>query len=254
MSILIKSEEQIQGIRKSCVLAANTLAFVGKFVEEGISTNFLNSKVDEYIRDHDAIPAPLDYHGFPKSVCISINEVICHGIPSDKRILKSGDILNIDVTTILDGYYGDTSTMFHVGEISEVARKLLRSAKHCLDLGVAFVKPDECFGDIPVVITKYAESQNYSVVYQFCGHGTGVEFHEPPQINHHFNGKNFDQTVMKPGMIFTIEPMINQGTHEAIIDKGDKWTASTKDGKLSAQYEHTLLVTKTGVEILTVTD
>jgi methionyl aminopeptidase len=251
MGIVIKNEKQIAGIRKSCTLAADTLVFAGQEVKEGVTTEFLNSTVDEYIRDHHAVPAPLNYHGFPKSVCTSLNEVICHGIPNEQTVLKEGDIINIDVTAILDGYYGDTSTMFVVGEISEVSKKLLKATKHCLALGVSQVAPGVAFGIIGVAITQYAQAQGYSVVHQFCGHGTGLQFHEEPQINHYCDGKVFDRKRMKPGMIFTIEPMINEGVSEAVINKKDRWTATTKDGKLSAQYEHTVLVTETGVEVLT---
>lgn len=251
MGIIVKNEEQIKGIRNSCRLAADALVFIGKEVREGITTEFLNSKVDGYIRDHHAIPAPLNYHGFPKSVCISLNEVICHGIPSEQDVLKEGDIINIDVTTILDGYYGDTSNMFCVGEISKSSKNLLKVTKHCLELGLSQVTPGATFGSISIAITEHAKSHGYSVVHQFCGHGIGLQFHESPQINHCYNGKMFDRTRMKAGMIFTIEPMINEGISEAVIDRVDKWTAKTKDGKRSAQYEHTVLVTKEGFEVLT---
>jgi len=251
MGIIVKNEDQIEGIRKSCRLAADTLVFIGKEVKEGITTEFLNSKVDEYIRGHHAIPAPLNYHGFPKSVCTSLNEVVCHGIPNEQTVLKEGDIINIDVTTILDGYYGDTSDMFQVGETSESSQKLLQVTKDCLKLGISQVTPGAAFGTIGVAITEHAKLHGYSVVHQFCGHGTGLQFHESPQISHYYNGKVFDDTRMETGMIFTIEPMINEGTPEAIIDKVDRWTATTKDGRRSAQYEHTVLVTKTGVEVLT---
>lgn len=251
MGIIVKNEEQIKGIRSSCRLAADALVFIGKKVKEGIATEFLNSKVDEYIRDHHAIPAPLNYHGFPKSVCTSLNEVICHGIPNEQDVLKEGDIINIDITTILDGYYGDTSNMFCVGEISELSKSLLEVTKYCLELGLSQVTPGATFGAIGVAITNYAKSHGYSVVHQFCGHGIGLQFHESPQINHYYNGKVFDRTCMETGMIFTIEPMINEGVSEAVIDRVDRWTATTKDGKRSAQYEHTVLVTEEGFEVLT---
>lgn len=251
MAILIKTEEQIEGIRKSCKLAHDTLYMLDDEVKEGVTTEEINTLVETYIKDHGAIAAPLDYHGYPKSVCTSINEVICHGIP-DSTVLKNGDIINIDVTTILDGYYGDTSKMFAIGEISSWARQLLDVTKMSLDLAIKQVKPGNNFGRISQAIQTYAESEGYSVVYQFCGHGTGVDFHEEPQINHHIDiqDKSFN-AKMKPGMIFTIEPMINQGVAEAVLDESDKWTARTRDGELSAQYEHTLLVTKDGVEVLT---
>lgn len=251
MGIIIKTKEQIDGIRKSCALAAATLRFVGTHVKEGISTEKLNEVAETYIRDHGAIPAPLNYQGFPKSICTSINEVICHGIPSESTILNSGDIINIDITTILDGYYGDTSTMFAVGEISEQASRLLKITQNCLSIGIDRVKPDREFYKISKAITDYASKHGFSVVYKFCGHGTGLQFHEEPQINHYFHPQIQQETrKMKPGMIFTIEPMICAGSSELVILE-DKWTAVTCDGSLSAQYEHTVLVTNNGCEILT---
>lgn len=251
MEIIIKNEEQINGIRLSCQLAANALRFVKNEIKEGASTQKINEISEEFIRDHGAIPAPLNYHGFPKAICTSINEVICHGIPSESDVLKNGDIINIDVTTILNGYYGDTSTMFAVGEISEDAKRLIETTEKCLEIGISQVKPESPFYKIGESITQYAHSKGFSVVYQFCGHGTGIHFHEEPQINHAYNTRMKDMRKMKPGMIFTIEPMLNQGVSEAIIDSEDKWTVRTKDGKLSAQYEHTVLVTKDRFEILT---
>lgn len=248
MAIIIKTPEQIEGIRKSSQLAGNCLKMISDYVKEGVSTEYLNTVLDEYIRDHKAIPATLGYSGFPKSCCISLNEVICHGIPNEKTILKDGDILNIDVTTILDGYYGDTSTMFTIGEISEKAENLVIDTEHMLYLGIDEVKPGKRFGSIGFAIANYAKKKKYSVVYEFCGHGVGIEFHEEPHVEH--IGKKYEGAKFKPGMIFTIEPMINLGRPKAIIDKEDGWTARTIDGKLSAQFEHTILVTETGVEIL----
>lgn len=249
MAILIKNEEQIEGIRQSSRLAGQTLQFIKEYVKEGVSTEYLDDLVEKFMRDHGAIPASLNYHGFPKACCISLNEVVCHGIPSKETILKNGDILNIDVTTILNGYYGDTSTMFTVGEISEKAKDLIQVTKHCLNLGIQQVKPKNKFGNIGFFIGRYAQSKGYSIVYEFCGHGVGIEFHEDPQVDH-IARKN-SGAVMKPGMIFTIEPMINEGIAKVKIDKEDGWTARTKDLKLSAQFEHTVLVTQTGVEVLT---
>lgn len=251
MSIRIKTEEQIEGIRKSCRLAANTLSFIKDYVTEGVTTEYLDVLADAYIRDHGAIPAPLNYLGFPKSICTSINEVICHGIPSEHVVLKNGDIINVDVTTILDGYYGDTSTMFAIGEISQPASELLAVAQDCLTVGIEQVKPGNEFYRISQAITDYASRRGFSVVYQFCGHGTGIEFHEEPQVGHYFHPKAKDKRKMQSGMIFTIEPMINQGVSEAVIDETDHWTARTKDGQLSAQYEHTILVVDGGAEVLT---
>lgn len=249
MGIVIKTEEQIEGIRKSCQLASDTLDYVEQFIKPGVSTEELNAKAEEYIRKHGAIPAPLGYHGFPKATCISLNEVICHGIPSETNVLKEGDIVNVDVTTILNGFFGDTSRMYGVGEVSEEAKKLMAVAKDCLDIGVVQVRPGKEFGLIGQAITQYATKRGYSVVHQFCGHGTGLLFHEDPQVHH--DTSFYDNRKMKAGMIFTIEPMINLGTPDALIDEADRWTARTADGKLSAQWEHTVLVTEGGVEVLT---
>ena len=248
--IIVKTQEQIEGIRKSCQLAAQTLDFITPRVQEGTSTEQLNQWIEEFIRSHRAIPATLGYSGFPKSCCISLNNVVCHGIPSPNDILKNGDILNIDVTTILDGYFGDTSRMFTVGEISPEAQKLIDTTKHCLDLGIEQVRPSNYFGNIGFFIGRYARSQGYSVVHEYTGHGVGIAFHEPPQVEHSMSHRN-KGGKMQEGMIFTIEPMINQGKAKVTLDKQDQWTAWTIDGKLSAQWEHTLLVTSTGYEILT---
>lgn len=252
MGILIKTEEQIDGIRKSCQLAADTLNWLEQFVVPGATTEDINKEAEKYIRDHGAIPAPLGYHGFPKACCTSLNEVICHGIPTEKDILKEGDILNVDVTTILNGYYGDTCRMFPVGKVSDDAQKVMSVAQDCLDFGIVQVKPNIPFWHISKAITEYAMSRGCSVVYQFVGHGTGLKFHEEPQVAHFYEkGPHLDTRLMKPGMVFTIEPMINLGVPDAIVDQVDKWTARTLDGKLSAQYEHTVLVTVDGVEVLT---
>jgi len=247
--IIIKTPEQIEGIRKSSQLAAQTLDFAEQFVKVGVNTEFIDDKIEEFIVSNHAIPATKGYNGFPKSSCISPNNVICHGIPSKSTILKDGDILNIDITTILDGYFGDTSRMFTVGEIAPAADKLIETTLHCLDLGIEQVKPGNRFGNIGFVINRYAKAKGYSVVYEFCGHGVGIEFHEEPQVDH--ASRRNTGPEMKPGMIFTIEPMINQGKPRAEVDKNDGWTARTTDNKLSAQFEHTILVTETGCEVLT---
>jgi len=252
MGIIIKNEEQIEGIRKSCWLAADTLRFLEDHVQAGVSTEHLNGLAETYIRDHGATPAPLNYMGFPKSICTSLNEVVCHGIPSEKDILKEGDIINIDVTTILNGYYGDTSKMYKVQPVSDEASELIAITQDCLDIGISQCRSGQPFFVIGKAITEYAKSRGCSVVHQFCGHGVGVEFHEEPQIDHSFNmSRALEQRKMEPGMIFTIEPMINKGVAEAYVDAADKWTARTKDGKLSAQFEHTVLITDRGVEVLT---
>lgn len=247
--IIIKTPEQIEWIRKSSKLAGQTLEYIAEFVKEGVSTEYLDQKIEAFIRENGAIPATLGYGGYPKSSCISINEVVCHGIPSENTILKNGDILNIDVTTILNGYFGDTSKMFIIGEVSAVALDLIAATKHCLNLGIQQVKPGNNFGNIGFAISKYVKMKGFSVVYEFCGHGVGIQFHEEPQIDH--TSRRNTGPIMKPGMTFTIEPMINQGRPGTIVDKHDKWTARTVDNKLSAQFEHTILVTETGYEVLT---
>lgn len=253
--VILKNQEQIDGIRRSCKLAASCLIFIEPHVKVGANTDHLNELIKQYIQEHDAIAAPLNYTystsvpPFPKETCISVNEVICHGIPNKNKILMDGDILNIDVTTILDGYYGDTSKMYSVGKISGEAKRLLFVTKHALNVGISTVWPGNNTGDIGYAISEYARQMGYSVVHQFCGHGVGLKFHEAPQIPHIVKNK-FEGVSLKSGMIFTIEPMINVGKAEAVIGS-DKWTATTVDGKLSAQYEHTILVTDTGYEILT---
>lgn len=248
--IIKKNVEQIEGIRKSCKLAARCLDFIRPFVVPGVTTNELNSKLNNFIRDHNAIPAPLGYMNYPKETCISINEVICHGIPSD-RVLLEGDILNIDVTTILDGYYGDTSSMYSVGEISQEAKELIEITKKSLYEGISVVKPNVAFNRIGNAITEFLKDTKYSIVDKFVGHGCGLKFHEDPKICHYVNGKfkNFGQKI-EPNMIFTIEPMINLGSADCLILE-DRWTAITVDKKLSAQYEHMVLCTESGYEILT---
>ncbi|MGD9556671.1 MAG: type I methionyl aminopeptidase [Mangrovibacterium sp.] len=246
--ILIKTAEQIDGIRKSSKLAGNALLMIESYIREGVSTEYLDRIISEYILDHGAVSATLGYNGYPKSSCISLNEVVCHGIPNPAVILKEGDILNIDITTILNGYYGDTSKMFKVGRVSDVAEKLIKVARHCLDLGIQQVKPGNYFGNIGFVIGRYAKSQQFSVVYEYCGHGVGLNFHEEPQVDH--IARRNSGALMLPGMTFTIEPMINEGKASTRIDKHDGWTARTSDGKLSAQFEHTVLVSETGAEVL----
>ncbi len=247
--IIIKTPEQVEGIRKSSKLAGQTLEYITEFVKEGVSTEYLDEKIEAFIRQNGAIPATLGYSGFPKSCCISLNEVVCHGIPSENTILKNGDILNIDVTTILNGYFGDTSRMFVIGEVSQEALDLIEVTKHSLDLGIQQVKPGNQFGNIGFAISKYVKSKGFSVVYEYCGHGVGIEFHEEPQVDH--TSRRNTGPFMQPGMTFTIEPMINQGRPGTIVDKSDNWTARSIDKKLSAQFEHTILVTETGFEVLT---
>lgn len=249
--IIIKTPAQIGKIKESCKLAAKTLGFAQTLVEPGVTTSSIDKKIEEYIRDHGAEPAPLNYHGYPKSTCISLNEVICHGIPSDDDVLKEGDIISIDVSTILDGFFGDTCRTFEVGEVSDKARDLMTVTLTSMYAGIAQVKPGNTFGKISEAIWLYATGKGYTVVDQFCGHGTGIEFHEPPDLPHAPTTESpYADVSMQPGMIFTIEPMINEGVKEAVVDE-TKWVARTKDGKLSAQYEHTVLVTEDGYAILT---
>lgn len=249
MNIIIKTVEQIEGIRKSSKLAGEVLLYISDFVKEGVSTYYLDQLIHNYIVEHKTIPATMNYNGFPKSCCISPNDVICHGIPSEDVILKKGDILNIDITTILNGYFGDTSKMFIVGQTSEEALKLVNATKHCLDLGIQQVRPGNHFGNIGYAISRYAIAQGFTVVYEYCGHGVGIDFHEEPQVDH--AARKNSGPKMKPGMIFTIEPMINEGKPRVKVDDSDGWTARTVDQKLSAQFEHTILVTDTGYEVLT---
>lgn len=246
--IIIKTPEQIDGIRKSSQLAGNTLKFISDYVKEGVNTLYLDKLVEEYIRDNGAIPACLNYLGFPKSCCISLNDVICHGIPNEKTVLREGDILNIDVTTILDGYFGDTSTMFTIGNVTPQASRLIEDTEEAMYIGIEQVMPENYFGNIGYEIGRFAKYKKYSVVKDFCGHGVGLKFHEEPQVDHICRSNTGE--IMKPGMIFTIEPMINIGKSRAVISKKDGWTATTVDHKLSAQFEHTILVTDDGYEIL----
>lgn len=250
MSIVIKTPEEIEKMRVAGRLAAEVLEMIGQYVQKGVTTDELNSICHDYIvNEQKAIPAPLNYGHppFPKSICTSLNHVICHGIPTDKK-LKDGDILNIDVTVIKDGYHGDTSKMFVVGKPSILAERLIAVTQECLYKGIEMVKPGCRLGDIGSVIQKHAESHNYSVVREYCGHGIGATFHEDPQILHY--GVPGTGEILKEGMCFTIEPMINAGKRHSKLLR-DEWTVVTKDRSLSAQWEHTLLVTANGCEILT---
>lgn len=230
-------------------LAAEVLEMIAPYVEPGISTFELDRICHDYmVKVQKSIPACLNYRGFPKSICTSVNQVICHGIPSESKILKSGDIVNLDITVIKDGYFGDTSQMFCVGKTPDHAQRLVKVAQECLYKAIAIVRPGIRLGDIGHVIQSYAESQYYSVVREYCGHGIGTEFHEDPQVLHY--GKPGTGLELKEGMTFTIEPMINAGKHHTKLKK-DGWTVETRDGRLSAQWEHTLCVTHDGVEVLT---
>jgi methionyl aminopeptidase len=246
--ISIKSSREIELMRATCKLASQTLEYIEPFVKPGVSTEEINALCHEFILKNGAYPSPLNYHGFPKSVCTSLNEVICHGIPSKTDILKNGDILNIDVTTYLNKFHGDTNKTFLVGEVSEEVIKLVDVTYLCLREGIKVVRPGGHIGDIGAVIQEIAHSHGYSVVEDYCGHGIGREFHEAPQVVH--VGVKGTGPEMKPGMTFTIEPMINLGTKEGKVLK-DGWTVVTRDKKWSAQFEHTILVTPDGFDILT---
>jgi len=245
--IRLKQAADIQGIREAGRLVIDTLDLVESEIRPGITTDEINTLVHDYTIKHGAVPAPLNYRGFPKSVCVSVNEVICHGIPGE-RVLKDGDIVNVDITSILNRYYADANKTFFVGTPGSKARKIVKVAKKCLGLGMAMVKPGNTIGDIGWAIQNHAESKGCSVVREFVGHGVGFDFHEPPQIPHF--GRKREGIRLIPGMVFTIEPMINLGEKELVI-LSDKWTAVTKDGSLSAQFEQTLVVTDYGYESLT---
>lgn len=248
MSISIKTAEEILKMRTAGRLTAQVLEMIEPYIQPGVTTEYLNQLCHNYIVDElKAIPAPLNYKGFPKSICTSLNRVVCHGIPNDKP-LKKGDILNIDVSLIKEGFHGDSSKMFLVGKTSILAKRLVRVTQECLYLGIEQVKPGAHLGNIGATIQSYAEKQGYSVVRDFCGHGIGRKFHEPPQVLHF--GRPQTGPILQPGMTFTIEPMINAGKYHVKI-LSDNWTAVTADHSLSAQWEHTLLVTEEGVDVLT---
>ena len=266
MSVKIKTAEEIEKMRIAGKLAADVLEMIGPHVKAGVTTEELDQICHKYITEEQgAIPAPLNYHGFPKSICTSINHVVCHGIPSQQdeqfgaisrpAVLKDGDIVNIDITVIKDGYHGDTSKMFLIGEVSPADRRLCLVAQESLYAAMKKVKPGVQLGEIGTTIEKYIKTNNknnprakFSIVKDYCGHGIGAEFHEDPQVVHY---KNSDRTVLKAGMCFTIEPMINAGKFGCRLDDEDNWTVYTGDSKNSAQWEHTLLVTDTGCEVLT---
>ncbi len=248
MAVNIKSPEEIEKMRIAGKLAADVLEMIAPHVKAGITTNELDQICHKYIvEEQDAIPAPLNYHGFPKSICTSTNHTVCHGIPSDKK-LKKGDIVNIDITIIKDGYHGDTSKMFYVGEPSIKAKRISEISRECLIRGIKLVKPGTTLGDIGAAIQQYAESNNCSIVQEYCGHGIGLKFHEEPQVLHY--GKAGTGLALEAGMTFTIEPMVNIGKRQVKV-LPDEWTVITRDRSLSAQWEHTILVTDDGYEVLT---
>ena len=246
---MVKNQSEIEKMRVAGKLAAEVLIMLGDFVKPGITTDDINSICHNFIVNKlECIPAPLNYKGFPKSVCTSVNHQVCHGIPGSRK-LKKGDIVNVDITVIKDGYHGDTSKMFYIGKPSVQAKRLTEITYEALKIGIKTVKPGNTLGDIGFNIQKYVEENNFSVVREFCGHGIGKEFHEEPQVLHY--GSQGEGEVLREGMIFTIEPMVNFGKKEVKI-LPDQWTVVTKDHSLSAQWEHTVLVTKNGYEVLTI--
>jgi methionyl aminopeptidase len=249
--IKIHTQKDFESMRKAGRLAASVLDYITPYVKPGVSTGELDRLCHDYIIQHNAVPAPLNYRGYPKSICTSVNHVVCHGIPSDTKILNEGDIINIDVTVILDGWYGDTSRMFAVGKIGVQARKLIDVTFEAMMHGIEIVKPGATLGDIGYAIQSFVEKNRFSVVRAFCGHGIGRVFHDSPEVLHF--GRPGEGFVLQEGMFFTIEPMVNAGRHDTKI-LNDGWTAVTKDHSLSAQFEHTIGVTASGYEIFTISE
>ncbi len=245
---IIKTPDEIDAIRDSAKVNIAVLDYVSEHIKEGVSTAQIDEWVSKVTAEHGAIPAPLNYCGFPKSVCTSINDEVCHGIPSEDIILKDGDIINVDVSTILDGYYSDSSRMFCIGNVSPENRKLVEDTKKAIELSLEVVKPWGHIGDIGQVVNDFAKSQGYSVVREIGGHGCGLEFHEDPWVG--FTTKKGTEMIMVPGMVFTIEPMINMGGHSVYTDSENGWTVYTRDGKPSAQWEIQVAITEDGYEII----
>lgn len=246
---VLRTPEQIEGIRESAKINTALLDHIAAHIQEGISTEEIDRMVYEFTVAHGAIPAPLNYEGFPKSVCTSINDVVCHGIPSKTEILADGDIVNVDVSTIYNGYFSDASRMFMIGEVAPETKRLVEVTKECMEIGIAAAQPWARLGDVGAAIQEHAEKNGYSVVRDLCGHGVGVRFHEEPDVEHF--GRRGTGKLIIPDMTFTIEPMINMGTHEVFVDEADGWTVCTDDGLPSAQWENMILITETGNEVLT---
>jgi methionyl aminopeptidase len=246
--ITIHSKSDFEKMRKSGILAAQVLDYITDYVKVGVTTNYLNELCHNFIIDHNAIPAPLNYKNFPKSICTSVNHVICHGIPND-RPLKNGDIVNIDITVIVDGWFGDTSRMYYVGEVGIKPKRLINVTYEAMMIGIEMVRPGVHLGDIGHAIQKHAEKHNYSVVRDYTGHGIGRIFHTAPTVLHY--GKPATGLILEEGMFFTIEPMINAGRYDTLLSKIDGWTVTTRDKSLSAQFEHTIGVTSDSYEIFT---
>lgn len=246
---LIKTPEQIEGIRRSGVVNTGVLDLVAQEIHAGMTTLEIDEMVYDYTVSHGAIPATLNYEGFPKSVCTSINEVVCHGIPNEFDVLEEGDIINVDVSTILDGYYSDASRMFVIGQTTPEKQKLVDVARECLEIGMKAARPFGFVVDIGNAIEKHARKNGFSIVRDLCGHGVGLEFHEEPDVEHF--GRKGTGMLLVPGMVFTIEPMVNMGDWRVFVDEEDGWTVVTEDELPSAQWEHTFLMTENGLEILT---
>ena len=245
---LIKTPDQIEKIKESCAINIAVLDYVEAHIKEGVSTAEIDRWVHEQTVSHGAIPAPLDYEGFPNSVCTSVNEVVCHGIPSEEQILKEGDIINVDVSTIYNGYYSDSSRMFCIGKVSSEKEELVKTVKECVEIGISQVKPWTPIGNMGHAVHKHALEHGYNVVSHIGGHGIGLEFHEDPWVS--YVSEEGSGVLMVPGMMFTIEPMVNMGTAETVTDETDGWTVTTADGKPSAQREVTVLVTEDGCEVI----
>ncbi|MED9965460.1 MAG: methionyl aminopeptidase [Blautia sp.] len=245
---LIKTPDQIEKIKESCAINIAVLDYVEAHIKEGVSTAEIDRWVHEQTVSRGAIPAPLDYEGFPNSVCTSVNEVVCHGIPSEEQILREGDIINVDVSTIYNGYYSDSSRMFCIGKVSSEKEELVKTVKECVEIGISQVKPWTPIGNMGHAVHKHALEHGYNVVSHIGGHGIGLEFHEDPWVS--YVSEEGSGVLMVPGMMFTIEPMVNMGTAETVTDETDGWTVTTADGKPSAQWEVTVLVTEDGCEVI----
>ena len=246
---MIKTAAQIKGIRRSAAINTAVLDLVAAHIHEGMTTEEIDTLVYNFTIAHGAIPAPLNYEGFPKSVCTSVNDEVCHGIPSKDVVLRNGDIINVDVSTIYKGYFSDASRMFMIGDVSPEMRKLVQVTKECMEIGIAAAQPWKQLGDVGAAIQEHAEKNGFNVVRDLCGHGVGMQFHEAPDVEHF--GRRGTGMMIVPGMTFTIEPMINMGTYEVFVDEADGWTVCTDDGLPSAQWENMILITETGNEILT---
>lgn len=246
---MIKTKQQIEGIKKAAIVNSGLLDYIEENIKAGMSTEQIDMMAKDYTKKQNAICADYQYCGYPKHICVSVNDVVCHGIPSDDQILQEGDIVNVDATTMVDGYYADASRMFMIGKVSKEAKQLVEDTKKALEIGISSIIPyQSCIGDIGSAIENFAKAHGYSVVKEFCGHGVGLALHEDPYVLH-FNPHKPTEVIV-PGMVFTIEPMLNLGSRHVFVDADDEWTVYTEDGSLSAQWEHTILITETGVEII----